>query len=95
MDLALNNLQRLICHKTKQTKPNQTLPEYADECNFFSPIFLYIRSVDFFMGQRVTRFKFGAHNYFSHETSLCVSKNVYKANKISYDSLINIFENMF
>ena len=21
MDLALNNLQRLICHKTKQTKP--------------------------------------------------------------------------
>ena len=25
MDLALNNLQRLICHKTHQTKPNQTL----------------------------------------------------------------------
>ena len=24
MDLALNNLQRLICHKTHQTKPNQT-----------------------------------------------------------------------
>ena len=24
MDLALNNLQRLICHKTKQTKPNQS-----------------------------------------------------------------------
>ena len=24
MNLALNNLQRLICHKTKQTKPNQT-----------------------------------------------------------------------
>ena len=22
MDLALNNLQKLICHKTKQTKPN-------------------------------------------------------------------------
>ena len=22
MDLALNNLQRLICYKTKQTKPN-------------------------------------------------------------------------
>ena len=22
MDLALNNLQRLICHKTHQTKPN-------------------------------------------------------------------------
>ena len=25
MDLALNNLQRLICHKTKQTKPNLDL----------------------------------------------------------------------
>ena len=26
MDLALNNLQRLICHKTQQTsKPNQLL----------------------------------------------------------------------
>ena len=24
MDLALNNLQRLICHKTKQTKPTQS-----------------------------------------------------------------------
>ena len=24
MDLALNNLQRLITHKTQQTKPNQT-----------------------------------------------------------------------
>ena len=22
MDLALNNLQKLICHKTQQTKPN-------------------------------------------------------------------------
>ena len=22
MDLALNNLQRLICHKTQQTKPS-------------------------------------------------------------------------
>ena len=25
MDLALNNLQRLICHKTNQTKPNHKL----------------------------------------------------------------------
>ena len=25
MDLALNNLQRLICHKTKQTKPIKQL----------------------------------------------------------------------
>ena len=24
MDLALNNLEMLICHKTQQTKPNQT-----------------------------------------------------------------------
>ena len=24
MDLALNNLQRLICHKSQRTKPNQT-----------------------------------------------------------------------
>ena len=24
MDLALNNLPGLICHKTQQTKPNQT-----------------------------------------------------------------------
>ena len=23
MDLALNNLQRLICHKTQQTKPGR------------------------------------------------------------------------
>ena len=23
MDLALNNLQKLICHKTQQTKPNK------------------------------------------------------------------------
>ena len=28
MDLVLNNLQRLICHKTQQTKPNQTKPNY-------------------------------------------------------------------
>ena len=27
MDLALNNLQRLICHKTKQ---NQTKPKIVD-----------------------------------------------------------------
>ena len=26
MDLVLNNLQRLICHKTQQTIPNQTKP---------------------------------------------------------------------
>ena len=27
MDLALNNQQRLICHKTQQTKPNLYLIE--------------------------------------------------------------------
>ena len=26
MDLALNNLQRLICHKTKQTKQTNQIP---------------------------------------------------------------------
>ena len=31
MDLALNNLQRLICHKTQQTKPNQTKPKLPSE----------------------------------------------------------------
>ena len=25
MDLALNNLQRLVCHKTQQTKPDHLL----------------------------------------------------------------------
>ena len=25
MDLVLNNLQRLICYKTQQTKPNQQI----------------------------------------------------------------------
>ena len=29
MDFALNNLQRLICHKTQQTTPNQTLHKYT------------------------------------------------------------------
>ena len=29
MDLALNNLQWLICHKTQQTKPNQTNHKYS------------------------------------------------------------------
>ena len=37
MDLALNNLQRLICHKTQQTKPNQKYPhtnQLIDNMNF-------------------------------------------------------------
>ena len=32
MDLALNKLQRLVCHKTHQTKPNQTKPEMLELC---------------------------------------------------------------
>ena len=32
MDLALNNLQRLICYKTKQT--NQTKPNQSNQKNF-------------------------------------------------------------
>ena len=28
MDLALNNLQRLICHKTQQTQPNPIPPVF-------------------------------------------------------------------
>ena len=39
MDLALNNLQRLICHKTQQTKPNQTKDFYI---NHFSLIVFFI-----------------------------------------------------
>ena len=31
MDLALNNLQRLICHKTKQTKPNLKLKKKVSD----------------------------------------------------------------
>ena len=38
MDLALNNQQRLICHKTQQTKPNQSMGQIKlfdikTECN--------------------------------------------------------------
>ena len=31
MDLALNNLQRLICHKPQETKPNQTKQKMLGE----------------------------------------------------------------
>ena len=34
MDFALNNLQRLICHKTQQTKPNQTKPTISFQTFF-------------------------------------------------------------
>ena len=36
MDLALNNLQRLICHKTQQTKPKN--PPYL-----LNDLFIYKR----------------------------------------------------
>ena len=37
MDLALTNLQGLICHKTQQTKSNQTKPNQK----FYLFIFLF------------------------------------------------------
>ena len=41
MDLAINNLQRLICHKTKQTKQNQTISDHLSTSTcFYLPIFL-------------------------------------------------------
>ena len=45
MDLALNNLQRLICHKTHQTKPNQSF--FKIPFQFFLSFFLSI--VSFFL----------------------------------------------
>ena len=45
MDLALNNLQRLICHKTQQAKPNQlnktTIKRWQKK--FKKPVYIYIR----------------------------------------------------
>ena len=38
MDLALNNLQRLICHKTQQTKPNQTNLFQYQTTNYMLPL---------------------------------------------------------
>ena len=42
MDLALNNLQRLIYHKTHQTKPNQTKPLFRQ--SKFSISFFIIKN---------------------------------------------------
>ena len=42
MDLALNNLQRLICHKTKKKKnnqPNQLLKVFKKYTNVFAAFF--------------------------------------------------------
>ena len=49
MDLALNNLQRLICHKTKQTKPNQTSEKpsaNADLKNSYEKIIMIRRTCE-------------------------------------------------
>ena len=37
MDLVLNNLQRLICHKTQQTKPSLILVKQLFLCLAFKP----------------------------------------------------------
>ena len=45
MDLALNNLQKLICHKTKQTKPNLTFKnEISKNMNVTPKNMLVIKS---------------------------------------------------
>ena len=44
MDLALNNLQRLICHKTQQTKPNQTKSMVLGKI-FFNNQYKYMKAV--------------------------------------------------
>ena len=44
MDLALNNLQQLICHKTQpnQTKP-KTLPHNAESPEYYIKLDLVVR----------------------------------------------------
>ena len=52
MDLALNNLQRLICHKTqqtKQTKPNEiccSLIHQAMLCTAYAPFPQLLKVLD-------------------------------------------------
>ena len=57
MDLALNNLQSLICHKIHQTKPNQTLNVVlgTDQGNVVQMIgcFTYCMS-HFFINQKLS-----------------------------------------
>ena len=43
LDLALNNIQWLICHKTK---PNQTKPNLCTLRNMFHPHFFLIISLN-------------------------------------------------
>ena len=40
MDLALNNLQRLICHKTQQTKLTNKINNNDERTHFFRKIYL-------------------------------------------------------
>ena len=56
MDLALNNLQRLMCHKTKQTKPNQLnfLLYFMSNTFFFYPSY-HSLSLFFFSWSRCNR----------------------------------------
>ncbi len=42
MDLALNNLQGLICHKTQQTKPNQLERNYETSMLMFVCVLWHI-----------------------------------------------------
>ena len=55
MDLALNNLQRLICHKTKpnQTKPNLTFVETPQHntTDFTGHNYLNKLQIYFFVGK--------------------------------------------
>ena len=54
MDLALNNLQRLICHKTQQTKPNQIFLFYL--FNGISSFRGYLTQKQFFSNTSVKLF---------------------------------------
>ena len=55
MDLALNNLQMLICHKTKQTKPNLNIAHLSknimnhtmDQNFIWNPCMTYVGNIDF------------------------------------------------
>ena len=52
MDLALNNLQRLICHKTQQTKPTKPIISYRngnDFSLFFIIFFFYLKKAFVFV----------------------------------------------
>ena len=56
MDLALNNLQWLMCHKTKpnQTKPNQTRPPISKSFSPFIIAFVTVPSSRITFGIPVT-----------------------------------------